>query len=242
MAFDARFVREAFQNTGPRNPLRKLSERERMYISACLVTYKGIPGKMGKDPWEQTTKTAREAATLAKKISQVLNARHIEPLKDLEPLKSHLGELEDLPRRLGVFAGLLGGFVRHFVGKPGHAEKVMHNLSLIMASEFVRCRTGKYYDEHLAELFQAINNDSELKDFSGDAIRRKREHFKKTYPLLYAYVATKALKLASRGEKAPSGDGPSQSTPFGLTKAMGLDHLTAGRSVPGTVRGSKSRR
>jgi hypothetical protein len=63
-----------------------------------------------------------------------------------------------------------------------------------MASEFVRCRTGKHYDEHLAELFQAINNDSDLKDFSGDAIRRKREHFKKAYPLLYASLANKALQ------------------------------------------------
>ena len=182
---------------------------------------------------------------LAKKISQVLNAQHIEPLKDLEPLKSRLGELEDLPRRLGAFAGLLGGFVRLFVGKPGHEEKVMHNRSLILASEYVRCRTGKYYDEHLAELFQAINNDSDLKDFSGDAIRRKREHFKKAYPLLYASVATKASKLASRGEKVSSGDDHSQSTPFGLTKAMGLRHLKTGRCEPGALtpieRGSKSR-
>ena len=223
MAFDlAKFVREAFQDTGPRNPLRKLSERERMFISACLVTYKGIPGKMGKDPWEQTAKTAREAATLAKKISQVLNAQHIEPLKDLEPLKSYLGELEELPRRLGAFAGLLGGFVRLFVGKPGHEEKVVHNRSLIMASEFVRGRTGKYYDEHLAELFQAINNDSDLKDFSGDAIRRKREHFKKAYPLLYAAVASKALRLASREDRGSGHSDPPEATRFSLTRAMGL--------------------
>ncbi len=105
--------------------------------------YKGIPGKAGKDPWEQTAKTAREAAALAKKISQVLNAKHVEPLKDLEPLKSYLGELDELPRRLATFAGLLGGFVRLFVGKPGHEGKVAHNRSLILASEFVRCRTGK---------------------------------------------------------------------------------------------------
>ncbi len=32
MTFDAKFVREAFQNTGPRNALRTLSERERMFI------------------------------------------------------------------------------------------------------------------------------------------------------------------------------------------------------------------
>jgi hypothetical protein len=239
MAFDAKFVREAFENTGPRNPLRKLAEEERMYIVASLVMYKTKLPKTSMDPWEQTTKTATDAATLAKKISEVLKATHLEPLKDLEPLKSRLGAFEELPGRLRTFAVVVGGLLRHLSGKPGHQQKVLHNQSLVMASQFVRCRTGKYYDEHLAELFQAINNDSELRDFSGDAIRRKREHFEKTYPLLYAYVATKASKLASRG-KVSNGDDPPQSTPLGLTKAMGLNHLTAGRSVLGAARGSKS--
>lgn len=245
MASDfAKTVREAFQNTYPGNPLRKLTEEERMFIVASLVMYKTKLPKTRADPWEQTAKTATEAATLAKKISDVLKAKHIEPLKDLEPLRARFGAFEELPGRLRAFAVVVGGMLRHLSGKPGHQQKVLRNQSLVMASQFVRCRTGKYYDEHLAEVFQAIGNDSELKDFTGDAIRRKREHFKKTYPLLYAYVATKASKLAARGQKA-SDDEPSQSTPFGLTKAMGLSHLTTGRSVPGTVtpmkRGSKSR-
>ena len=218
MAFDlAKFVREAFRNTGPRNPLRKLSERERIFISACLVSYKGVPEEAGTDVWEQAAKTATEAATLTKKISEVLNGKHTQPMWDLKPLESYFREFEELPGRLHVFSVVLGGYLRHFVGKPGHQDKVMHNRSLIMASEFVRCRTGKYYDEHLAELFQAINNDSDLKDFSGDAIRRKREHFKKAYPLPYASVASKALKLAAREERESG-----HSDPLGATRSGGI--------------------
>jgi hypothetical protein len=247
MASDfAKTVREAFQYTHPGNPLRKLTEEERMFIVASLVMYKTKLPRTIADPWEQTAKTATEAATLAKRISQVLKAKHLEPLKDFEPLKSYFGAFEELPRRLRAFAVVVGGLLRHLSGKPGHQQKVLHNQSLVMASQFVRCRTGKYYDGHLAELCQAIGNDSELKDFSADAIRRKREHFKKTYPLLYAYVATKASKLASRAEKVSSGDDPSQATPLGLTKAMGLSHLTFGQSVPRTLppikSGAKSRR
>jgi len=222
LAFDlAKFVREAFQNTGPSNPLRKLSERERMFISACLLSYKGIPGTGGSDAWEQAARTATEAATLAKKISEVLSAKHMQPVWDLPPLKSYFGEFEELPGRLRVFSVVLGGYLRHLVGKPGHQDKVMHNHFLIMASEFVRCRTGKHYDEHLAELFQALNNDSDLKDFSGDAIRRKREHFEKAYPLLYASVAAKALKLAAREERETGHSDSPEATRFSLTRAKG---------------------
>ena len=73
---------------------------------------------------------------------------------------------------------------------------------------------------------------------SRDAIRRKREHYKKAYPLRYAYTRNKAIKLASRGEKGPIGSNPSQATPFGLTKAMGLSHLTTGQR--GTLTPMKS--
>src|SRR5208283_3047648 len=101
---------------------------------------------------------------------------------------------------LHAFASRLGGVLGLF-GKAGHKERVMNNQILIMASEFVRLRTGKHYDEHLAELFQAISMDSNLKDFSGDAIRKKREHFKKTYPLFYRRTMNQLLRRRSAGSR-----------------------------------------
>jgi hypothetical protein len=45
------------------------------------------------------------------------------------------------------------------IGKPGHKHKSFPNQLIVAASEFVRCKTGSYNDEHLAEIFQPIAND-----------------------------------------------------------------------------------
>ena len=76
----------------------------------------------------------------------------------------------------------------NLVGKRGHKEKVQKNTFLIMASEFVRVKTGNYYDEHLAELLQTLPRIdlNQQEDISGDSIRKKREHLKKVYPVIYA--------------------------------------------------------
>jgi hypothetical protein len=58
----------------------------------------------------------------------------------------------------------------------------------VAASEFVRLRTGQYFDEHVAELYQAItaSKHSLSEDLSGDAIRKKRDYTAKNYPDLYS--------------------------------------------------------
>jgi hypothetical protein len=49
---------------------------------------------------------------------------------------------------------------------------VYTNSFLVQASEFVRFKAGRHYDEHLAELFQGIaTSDGTLAEgLSGDAI------------------------------------------------------------------------
>ncbi len=79
------------------------------------------------------------------------------------------------------------------MGKRGHKRQMFAGQFLIEASEFVRLKTGQHYDEHLAELFQAIGTRSINEDLSGDAIRKKREYFDKWYPRLYKSVLKRTM-------------------------------------------------
>lgn len=69
-----------------------------------------------------------------------------------------------------------------------------------MASEFVRLKLGKHFDEHLAELVQAIpgKRDSISEDISGDAIRKKRIYLKRRYPELHTEALRRAESAASK--------------------------------------------
>jgi hypothetical protein len=50
----------------------------------------------------------------------------------------------------------------------------------------------KYYDEHVAELYQGISERDVRRDFSADAIRKKRDRLLTQYPHVYA----EALEMA----------------------------------------------
>lgn len=106
-------------------------------------------------------------------------------------LKTALGEFQDLPPRLEAFGILFGELLNRVVGKSGQKNKLAKNEFLVMASEFVLLKTNRYNDEHLAELIQALSDEADLSDFSGDAIHKKREHMKRIYPLVYASLSNR---------------------------------------------------
>src|ERR1039458_1069850 len=82
----------------------------------------------------------------------------------------------------------------------GHKDEVLATQRLIQASEFVRLKTRRYNDEHLAGVFQIITKRPISDDFSGAAIRKKRLYLKKHYPVLYA----NALRRANSTVDPPS--------------------------------------
>lgn len=201
-------VRNAFENTSPRNPLNKLHESDKCLLWALLTVYSYGETKPKKrsgveNQLEQATQTATDAAALAERIQVEVFQGEL-----TEPLRPFLSGFQDLPLRLHAFASRLGSVVGSF-GKAGHKERMLNNQNLIMASEFVRLRTGGYHDEHLAELFQAMSLDPKNRsdnpdDFSGDAIRAKRKHFKKTYPLLYRQAVKQVSKHRPKEERQTS--------------------------------------
>lgn len=105
---------------------------------------------------------------------------------------------ETLPSRLAglseQLAGLSARLRRAFApyGKPGHKRQIFASQFLVDASESIRLKLGEYYDEHLADLLQAIAPPSDGEDFSGDAIRKKRNYLKRRYPAFYKMIVEKA--------------------------------------------------
>ena len=112
-----------------------------------------------------------------------------------QALQDVLGDFHDLAMRLKAFALLFGGLGDQLLGKRGHHGRLWKNQFLVMASEFIRHKTASYNDEHWAELIQAINRTSDLADFSGDAIHKRRQNLKRTYPLAYACLFNKLCEF-----------------------------------------------
>ena len=140
------------------------------------------------------SKTAAEAAKLGGKIkTQILQGPHSLAMRPFV-----LG-FEDLPSRLAAFSRRLSTALDS-IGKPGQKRKILEDRMLVEASEFVRVRTGQHYDEHLAELIQAVGMPFRLEELSGDAIRKKRKFLKDQYPAQYASSVRSVRRLS--GDKA----------------------------------------
>ena len=178
-------VKESFENVGPRNPLKKLGDSDKRFLVALLDVYRSAPDlDLAFLHYEKAASIASEAEALGRSIRSVVFEGDLAQV--LEPF---VGSFQDLPARLDSFSLRLRTLVDNTVGKRGHKGKVQKNTFLIMASEFVRLKTGNHSDEHLAELLQTVDPRIDLnqhEDISGDSIRKKREYLKKVYPLIYA--------------------------------------------------------
>lgn len=184
----------AFAATGPKNPLRQLEPRDRELLWALLRVYgsrENNSASVPKNVLEIADATAADARKFAAQLERDLFQS---PVRDvLNPFLSGFEGLPNLLRRLSDEVGQLFALV----GKPGRKDEVFRNQLLIQASEFVRIKTGKHNDEHLAELFQAIGARDLGDDFSGEAIRKKRAYLKRQYPILYAETVAMGRQLAA---------------------------------------------
>lgn len=189
------FAAKAFQEIHPNNPRNKLNDSDRKILWALLMAYAhasrtkhGGKAKAFFEEWDSMSKTVADAAKLGARLkSQIFGGT-----TSSQALVPFAAGFEDLPMRLIVFSKTLGEALDSF-GKPGHKDKVLVTQG-IQASEFVYLKTGQHYDEHLAELFQAIGKRSAAEDLSRDAIRKKRERLKEHYPVLYANAVKRAKR------------------------------------------------
>jgi hypothetical protein len=146
-------VKESFQNVGPKNPLKRLSDSDKRLLLAFLDVYVRAPDLAPAYLlWEKAARIATEANSLGRSIRSVVFEGHL-----AEVLAPFVEGFQDLPARLLSFSLHLGVLLDNAAGKRGHKGKVQKNIFLIMASELVRLKTGNHYDEHLAELLQTVN-------------------------------------------------------------------------------------
>jgi hypothetical protein len=191
---------QAFQNIAADNPLCRLSEPDRKLLYSMLKVYAAVTTKDGKRRskdglLEKEAKLVADAAKLGSKLeSEVFHG----PNSDV--LLPYISSFSYLPERITEFSKVVGGILDLF-GKRGHKEGNLNGFFLIVASEFVRLKTSQHYDEHLAELYQAISERSLTVDLSGDAIRKRREYLRKCYPDLYSWMLERA-RTASESSAA----------------------------------------
>jgi hypothetical protein len=188
---------QAFRHIAASNPLRKLSEPDRKLLYSMLKVYAAVTTQDGKRRskggskdglLEKEAKLVADAAKLGSKLeSEVFHG----PNSDV--LLPYISSFSDLPGQLAEFSKVVGGML-DLLGKRGRKEGNLDNLFLIVASEFVLLKVGQHYDEHLAELFQAISERPLTADLSGDAIRKRREYLKKCYPDLYSWMLERARR------------------------------------------------
>jgi hypothetical protein len=188
------FTAEAFENLHDGNPLKHMGEEDQELVCGWPMLF--VRERDGLDDHlhriEQAAQIASDAVELATRM-QKLFLRNPLP-EDENPLPGGLSaEHHDLPARLHSFANGVNGvrqWTDHFGKTAVKRQRVRRDLLLVGASEWVKSKTGTWNDEHLAELLQSISFD--LEDFSGDAIRKRRERFKQDYPKLYLLAATRA--------------------------------------------------
>jgi hypothetical protein len=189
-------MNEAFEGLHLDAPLRKLDDSDRIVLWALLLTYAHFsPEKLVTEEindLERLSKIMADAARVGAELrSEVLEG----PLSG--PFRPFIAGFADVPLRLARFSERLGKELNSY-GKPGHKARIRSTQWLVEASEFIRLKTHQYNDEHLADLFQAIETDYEepQEDLSSDAIRKKRKYLKKHYPRRYADALEQAKKLA----------------------------------------------
>jgi hypothetical protein len=189
-------VARAFECLGEANPLRRLSNQDQELVWANLMFFQikrdeRIRGPL-KGPLEELegiAKAASDAANLAAKIEEFLQ-------NDCgEVLNRRLTGFGCLPTLLKSFASKVNGdgLLSAFGETRFKRARAFEDQLLIHASQLVLQKTGSWNDEHLAELYQSMRSDLG-RDFSGEAIRRRRERFKKEHPKLYNLTVLSASR------------------------------------------------
>jgi len=174
---------DLFEDTGPNNPLRKFTDKGKHALIGLIYMYLVADES---DELNEGMEILDEIGKLAAQASDLANRMRILIFDGQLPADGE--EFSLLPPLLEAFASRTAGYVNQ-IGKPGHRVKLARNCFLVWVSEFVCAMTGRHYDEHLAEVIQAVsfrrNPIGEESELSGDAIRKIRKYVEERYPEMY---------------------------------------------------------
>jgi hypothetical protein len=178
--------RKAFEKLSSKNPLARMTERDRGHLIALLVLFERSLSSTDVPPFikdlEKTHDLAEDARSMAQRMRKYVFRGFV-----AEARNNLLNELKVLPALLTLFADELSSLVG-VMGDRGQKHKAYSNDLIVEASELVKSATKSYNDEHFVELLQYLFPD--FKDqFSGDAIRKRR---KRIHPERYAQARNRA--------------------------------------------------
>jgi hypothetical protein len=198
----AEAIAQEFSGIGPNNPLKGMSRRDKVQLIVIVSLYEHCRDEES-DLMQKAERTARlvsDAGKLANRFQQEWDNGTL--LAIAEPLERFSKNLQE---ELSLFSTEVGRFF-DLMGKKGHKQKTLSNLSLVTASEFICAKTGTHNDEHFAELLQDRSANLNFNQLSGDAIRKKREHLQKKYPGFYkaAQEIARDLSLMKRAKRGPA--------------------------------------
>lgn len=167
-----------------------------MALIVLLAMYESAKQDGSGDPdfkqMERIAKVAAEAARLSAKIQLEIFEG---PFADY--MHPYTSKYRELPKLLAEFSMEYGFYMRRY-GKSGHKAKIHAHHWLVMASEFVRLKTGEYCDGQMGELIQAVGNHPNPEAKSDESIRKTRLFLKKHYRWQYE-DALKSAKRACEG-------------------------------------------
>jgi hypothetical protein len=112
-------VKESFENVGPKNPLKRLSDSDKRLLLAFLDVYVKAPDLAPAYLlWEKAAGIASEANSLGRSIRSVVFEGHL-----AEALAPFVEGFQDLPARLLSFSLHLGDASRQCCWKAGTQRK-----------------------------------------------------------------------------------------------------------------------
>lgn len=185
--------RRAFAYLRSQSPLKQLTQEDQALLWSYLKLFAYAQRDSGEyldGFFAAASRTAAAAARFAQRLEQ-----DIFQSPESEILAPFVTQFAGLPSQLRALNELLNAN-----GKPGYKAEVFTNTFLIAASALVRSRLGKAYDEHVAELFQAI--DAGNTELSGDAIRKKRDRLRRQYPHAYKQALQFVQSAAKSGSES----------------------------------------
>jgi hypothetical protein len=163
-----------FKSINRQSRFKKLHATDRFVLCLLLKLYlsadaAALAGEDRIDDWERAAQVMAEARALAVKLRTVVFQDSSSGVSGLIPK-----EYRNLPDQLDMFS-MIGELVCDSVGKRGHKARIFANHYLVLASEFVRRRTGNYFDEQMGNLLQAIAGRPDDGVLSTEAIRKKTQ-------------------------------------------------------------------
>ena len=180
-----------FEHLSSSNPLSLLTPKEQWAIFAVLLSYgllsESTLTKARLTHIEKSYRVLDQAISLAEVLESTIFAQGLPLPWEITRLSAH-SELNVLLRE---FAFDLQLVLRSVGRRRSDFNPATSAGLLVLVSETVKRLTGGYNDEHVAELFQVLpvqmttSDTCDLKDLSGDAIRKRRNRFMRDYPLEY---------------------------------------------------------